>query len=682
MANDTEEYAADGVIEAADFRPTGAVRERRRLLPRRVQVVATVVVLVVAWFLWFIFTARSVRFEAEPADAEVTVSGGFAFQLGDTFLLRQGEYEVAGTASGYHDLSETKVIGAARNQVLPLTLTPLPGRITFEIDPVDADVQVDDTRGAAPLTVDLPAGEHTALVSHPRYQAASVDFFVEGMRREQTVSASLAPNWADITIPTTPPGAQIRIDDEPSGVTTPGPVQILAGEHRVTVKLAGHKAWNDILSVTAGEAVTLPAVTLERADGLLSVITSPAGAGVTVNGDYRGETPLEVAVQPGRHDIRVFRLGYTPWNGEATVQSGREGVLELTLEAASGEIAIETRPDGVELWVDGEYRGEAAGVVTLSAVEHEIELRKEGHAGYSRTILPQPGYRQQIRVRLLTLAEARLANLKPERVTSLGQELVLLGPGSITMGASRREPGRRANEVLREVEITRLFYLSRREVSNAEFRAFASAHSSGKFNELDLDEDEQPVTAVSWTEAALYCNWLSRREGLDPFYIEEFGDVKGYDPASVGYRLPTEAEWAWSARSTEAAPLRFPWGDQLPPPDRHGNYADRAASNVVGRIIFGYNDNYIVAAPVGSFPANPKGIYDLGGNVAEWTHDFYDIPEGTEAVDPLGAAEGDYHVIRGSSWMHGTITDLRLSFRDYGSDGRQDVGFRIARFAE
>ncbi|MYE23230.1 MAG: formylglycine-generating enzyme family protein, partial [Gammaproteobacteria bacterium] len=149
-----------------------------------------------------------------------------------------------------------------------------------------------------------------------------------------------------------------------------------------------------------------------------------------------------------------------------------------------------------------------------------------------------------------------------------------------------------------------------------------------------------------------------------------------------GYPRPTEAEWAWSARSTEAAPLRFPWGDQLPPPDRHGNYADRAASNVVGRIIFGYNDNYIVAAPVGSFLANPKGIYDLGGNVAEWTHDFYEIPEQMEAVDPLGAEEGDYHVIRGSSWMHGTITDLRLSFRDYGSDGRQDVGFRIARFAE
>ena len=682
MANDTEEYAADGVIEAADFRPTGAVREKRRLLPRRMQVVATVVVLVVAWFLWFIFTARSVRFEADPVDAEVTVSGGFAFQLGETFLLRQGEYELGATAAGYHDLSEVTVIDSARNQVVPLALTPLPGRITFEIDPVGADVQVGDVRGIAPLTADVPAGEHTALISHPRYQASRVDFVVEGKRLEQTVTASLAPNWADITIPTTPAGAEIRIDAEPSGITTPGPVPILAGERRVTVKLAGHKAWNDILSIVAGEAMTLPAIELERADGLLTVTTRPAGAGVTIDGDFRGETPLEVAVAPGTHDVRVFRLGYTPWNDQVTVRSGREGQLNLTLEAASGEIAIETRPEGVELWVDGEYHGEAAGVVTLSAVEHEIELRKEGHAGYSRTILPQPGYRQQIRVRLLTLAEARLANLKPERVTSLGQELVLLGPGSITMGASRREPGRRANEVLREVEITRLFYLSRREVSNAEFRAFANGHSSGKFNELDLDEDEQPVTTVSWKEAALYCNWLSRRDGLDPFYIEEYGEVTGFDSAALGYRLPTEAEWAWSARSTEAAPLRFPWGDQLPPPDRHGNYADRAASNVVGRIIFGYNDNYIVAAPVGSFPANPRGLYDMGGNVAEWTHDFYDIPEDTEAVDPLGAEEGDYHVIRGSSWMHGTITDLRLSFRDYGSDGRQDVGFRIARFAE
>jgi formylglycine-generating enzyme required for sulfatase activity len=99
-------------------------------------------------------------------------------------------------------------------------------------------------------------------------------------------------------------------------------------------------------------------------------------------------------------------------------------------------------------------------------------------------------------------------------------------------------------------------------------------------------------------------------------------------------------------------------------------------------VVFGYNDNYIVSAPVKTFPADSRGIYDLAGNVAEWVHDYYEIPSAERITNPLGPESGEYHVIRGSSWMHGTITDLRLTFRDYGSDGRPDMGFRIARFAE
>ena len=90
----------------------------------------------------------------------------------------------------------------------------------------------------------------------------------------------------------------------------------------------------------------------------------------------------------------------------------------------------------------------------------------------------------------------------------------------------------------------------------------------------------------------------------------------------------------------------------------------------------------IAAAPVGTYAPNRLGLYDMSGNVAEWINDFYEIPAEAAVVDPLGPETGEYHVIRGSSWMHGTITDLRISFRDYGLDGRQDVGFRVARFAE
>ncbi|MGB5280544.1 MAG: SUMF1/EgtB/PvdO family nonheme iron enzyme, partial [Arenicellales bacterium] len=86
-----------------------------------------------------------------------------------------------------------------------------------------------------------------------------------------------------------------------------------------------------------------------------------------------------------------------------------------------------------------------------------------------------------------------------------------------------------------------------------------------------------------------------------------------------------------------------------------------------------------------SFPAWPKGFFDLGGNAAEWIHDFYAVYPGEASrlvTDPTGPAAGEHHVVRGSSWRHGNITELRLSYRDYSSKPRYDLGFRVARYAE
>jgi formylglycine-generating enzyme required for sulfatase activity len=148
--------------------------------------------------------------------------------------------------------------------------------------------------------------------------------------------------------------------------------------------------------------------------------------------------------------------------------------------------------------------------------------------------------------------------------------------------------------------------------------------------------------------------------------------------------LPTEAEWAWATRTDGGKLLKFPWGEAFPPPPQSENYADESAAGIVGTVFKGYQDGFAVSAPVGRFPPNAKGFFDLGGNVAEWVHDVYTINSEVEAmaVDPVGAAEGKYHVIRGASWAHGTLTELRLSFRDYNSEGREDVGFRVARYLE
>ena len=86
-----------------------------------------------------------------------------------------------------------------------------------------------------------------------------------------------------------------------------------------------------------------------------------------------------------------------------------------------------------------------------------------------------------------------------------------------------------------------------------------------------------------------------------------------------------------------------------------------------------------------SLPPIPLGLFDIGGNVREWIHDYYVIHTGSLGaipVDPLGPGEGGNHVIRGASWRSSSITELRLAFRDEGLGGSDDLGIRIARYAE
>ncbi|MGH8517863.1 MAG: SUMF1/EgtB/PvdO family nonheme iron enzyme, partial [Panacagrimonas sp.] len=415
----------------------------------------------------------------------------------------------------------------------------------------------------------------------------------------------------------------------------------------------------------------------------------PSGASVRVGKEFRGQTPIELKLAPGQSQlVQISAPGHQPAERKVEVAAeGRED-LAVELEPILGTVMLDVQPAEAAVKIDGRALAAGTSRIELTAVAHKIEASMAGRAPWSGSVTPRPGFEQRVEIRLRSESEARAARTPARVVSKAGPALILVQPGAFVMGTPRGEQGRQSNEAVRPVRLTRAFYLSATEVTNAQFRRFASGHSSGIVKRETLDNDRQPAARVSWDDAARYCNWLSQQDGLEPAYREDGGAMRRVEPPTTGYRLPSEAEWEWAARFAGGAisnGRRYPWGSGFPPPARAGNFADVLAEGLAPAVLPDYEDGYPAAAPVGSFAPGPLGLLDLGGNVAEWVHDVYDgtLPiDPPEAADPFGPASGSEHVIRGSSWMHGRLVELRVAYRDVGHEARADVGFRVARYAE
>lgn len=563
------EVAHGEVITPLAFNPAGASSPVRRRRLGRVHFALAGSLLFLLLAALFLFSARSVLFQLEPATARVNITGGLHLPVGQGHLMLPGNYQLELTAEGYYPLRRALEVGAAQNQTFRFQLEKLPGQLTVSASTDEpGEVWLDgEQRGVLGETIaDLPPGEYQLQIRTERYKPFAQTIHIAGMDQHQELAVELEPAWADVRITSVPEQAQLSVDGESLG-QTPLTAQILEGERQLTLKLPGHKSWENTLDISAGEEIALPTIELQPADGLVLVESQPGQASITVDGQYMGLTPLELELAPGReHRITLFKDGFQPAQRSLMVESGREQSLKVELEASLGQVRVVSSPGDALLYVDDRLMGRANQTLSLPARQTAITIRKDGYADYRTTVLPRPNLQQSIEVRLKTEEEARWAEIPASIRSPAGQTLTLFRPDvSFTMGSSRREQGRRANEVLRQVALQRPFYLGTHEVTNAEFRRFRPEHSSGHAKGQSLDSDGYPVVRISWEDAALYCNWLSEAEGLPPFYQVENGKVSGFNAQSTGYRLPTEAEWAWAARYEDGEMLKYAWGWDLPP---------------------------------------------------------------------------------------------------------------------
>ena len=236
----------------------------------------------------------------------------------------------------------------------------------------------------------------------------------------------------------------------------------------------------------------------------------------------------------------------------------------------------------------------------------------------------------------------------------MGHTMIAIHPASpFMMGAPLTEARSEANELPHEVRIPRAFAIASKEVSVAQFQQFLNETGrrerwlKATRNRWPRDPDPEkffayptrPQFAVTWYEAAEYCNWLSAKAGIPKdqwVYPDSIGPGMVL-PADylhrTGFRLPTEAEWEYAAQGGKGT-QKYYWGEELTPGGRwvaniyQGDFPEQNSGE----------DGFIGVAPVKSFPGNGYGLYDLEGNVWEWCADFYrpDYYAHSPAKDPRG----------------------------------------------
>jgi formylglycine-generating enzyme required for sulfatase activity len=276
-----------------------------------------------------------------------------------------------------------------------------------------------------------------------------------------------------------------------------------------------------------------------------------------------------------------------------------------------------------------------------------------------------------------------------------GHVMVTIKGGEFVMGSPSTERGRAEEETPHRVRIPRNFAIATTETTNAQFARFLAAvpdfakrwkaADTARFGDPPRyaafsKTPDSPQVAVSWYDAARYCNWLSEQAGLAKnqwVYPEVIDAAQGLElPADdlhrTGFRLPTEAEWEYAARAGTTTSRHF--GDD--------------ESLVAKQVWYDGSTKRERAYPVGQLPPNQWGLFDMLGNVWEWTFDRrqpYPFGDGvTDDVEDrvLRVSNDVARTRRGGSFAYEWFT-VRSAHRGdvtyFPNQTRDNVGFRVAR---
>lgn len=649
---------------------------------QRLFLLGTIAVIVIVGFFAAISvlllkgTTIEIRPDEAHQGAQVSVIDGFAIYV-DGSLLSLSRAPVIQAESEGFKLTQRTITAAEEGKTAIIQLQPLPAKLVITTNISDQEItwsiNGNQTLIAPTLEIELEDGTYEIKADHKYFEPQILSL---KLKRGETANESitLTPVLGQLNLAATPAGATVTIEnDQPAPLPVAQPR--IGGTYQVKIQKENYVTISETIQITNTSADISRQYRLAYKPASLSIRVFPAGGKLTLNGKpVKAQTEIPLSPKK-RYFVKYSKDGFGSVEKAVEVSPGEEANIALELKLQLGDVSLLSNPDAA-VFIDGKAVGNTPLKLRLPAYKHIISFVKKGYRTQNQTVLPSPNSPKAVNATLLTEAAARLSSAKPEYKSTSGQDMILFKPDTIILGAPRSEKGQRANEFLRTAELTKHFYVSKTEVTQAQFSTFMSGKANGS--------GTLPVSNISWIEAAAYCNWLSARENLDPFYKFSGKRFAGFNKAANGYRMPTEAEWEWLARKAKKrTQTKYPWGNKDIVPEKAGNIADETARGKTRFFVPNYVDGFATVAPVASYPKETSGLHDIFGNLAEWVTDFYSLvppQKGAILHNPMGPDVGDQHVVKGASWASGSLSEIRPAYRAPDAEGSDKIGFRIARY--
>ena len=532
----------------------------------------------------------------------------------------------------------------------PAVVPEFHGRITVNTDPVGALVILGDHAQKSPAVFEeLEQRKYKLRIMNPGYEPLETTLDLTRNFNETPVF-HLTRSTGRMELKSKPNGLKCWVRDEAGNVVNEGntPLALPAiptGKYSVT---AANGDWqiNDTIEVIRGETARK---TFAFVDAPVKITSDPAGAKIAVDGQPRGQTPLQLQLSARPHEIQAHLDGWPDENQRTEVSADHENAAHFVF--ANGSVKITSAPSGAAVFVGGREIGQTPLVVEdvrPGPVSYELRL-----PGYKTKTVPGRVNPQEQLFLAEYLEKLSMTTSEPGQAwtNSLGMKFVTVGDVQVSVWETRVQ----------------------------DYDAFCIA-TGRRRNAPDFQQSPMhPVVKVNWFDAVAFCQWLTEKERQDNILTDR-----------QLYRLPRDVEWSKAVGLSQEGGTtpeardgkirnEFPWGKQWPPPSAAGNYADRSArvsERTRGGIIENYSDGFAQTCPAGSFKPNGLGIYDLGGNVWEWCEESYNGKAATGVRD--------WGVLRGGSWATSKRMELQSSYRNVVDRSDRDViyGFRCVLATE